>query len=620
MLSYRGAAQVSKDSIYVLPEVCVEASKDNSRIYGVSRVELDSSLLKSGNIGDLLSINTPVFVKSSGPGNLASISLRGCSAQQAAILWNGIDLKASGAGMIDLSLIPAVLFNSVEIIYGGNSALHGSGSIGGSVVLDAENRFIRHRELKAGMYLGSFHTSTQFFSAKSASSSHFLSVAGFRTTAKNDFSFYSQNIRKTNSHAQLHQYGIISEVGWKPNSQHQLKLSIWFQDSDREIPPSLTSISMNASRFDRSFRIVPEWKYFSRPGTFRLKVAWFNDDLYYLERPDAGIVSIDSRIHNYNQIAELGFNRMLGENVSLDAGWQSVNSYADINKYGGKNFHNQHAAWISLLAKTRNQKLKSSMNLRLLVLDNFTFMPVPSLGLEADLPLNFEWKASFSANYRLPAMNDLYWQPGGNENLLPERSRNAETGFVWRPFNGKRLKLALNTTAFYNIITDWIAWVPGTSYFYAANIRKVEMSGLENGIGLELFIHGFILKSHANYTYVVSRYKNKLSGIDESYNKQLIYTPLHRFNGDVSVQWKRYRIGYIHGYTGMLYVTSDNSSSLPPWWIGNVNLGCDFHLRKHAKLQLEFEVRNLWDADYQVVQYYPMPGRGYFLTVIFMLF
>ncbi len=613
-------AQVSKDSIYVLPEVCVEARKDNSRIYGVNRIQLDSSLMKSGNIGDLLSANTPVFVKSSGPGNLASISLRGCSAQQAAILWNGFDLKASGAGMIDLSLIPAMLFNSVEVIYGGNSAIHGSGAIGGSIILDSDHGFTKKSSIRAGVQAGSFHTHTQFLSVSKSTNSFFAEVSAFHAFSRNDFDYTFQNNEKTNNHARLSQYGLIAELGWRPGKRHQISCGVWLQDSDREIPPSLTSISLNATRYDRSFRIVPQWKYFSKAGTYRLKLAWFNDDLYYIEKPESGIISIDSRIHNYNQIAEAGFNRMIGERVSLDAGWQSSISFADINKFGGKNYHNQHAAWISMLAKTRNQKLKSSINLRVLVLEDFTLMPVPSLGVELVLPFNLEWKASVSANYRLPALNDLYWQPGGNLNLLPEKSKNAETGFVWRPELGKRFKIQFSSTVFYSHVTDWIAWIPGTSYFSAANIRQVEMKGIENGFGLEFKSSSLTIKGNTHHAYIISQYRNKLSVLDQSNGKQLIYTPLHRFSGNIFIQWKGYHFRYTHGYTGLLYVTSDNSSSLPPWWTGNLSLSGDFRIRERMKFQVEFEIRNLWDAEYQVVQYYPMPGRGCFLNVAFMVF
>ncbi|MCC6370193.1 MAG: Plug domain-containing protein, partial [Bacteroidia bacterium] len=104
------------------------------------RVESIDSLSKEqfrfNSLADVLNFNSQVYIKSYGPGALASTALRGGNAAQTAVLWNGFNLQNAMLGQTDLSLLPSVLFENVEIEYGGSSSLWGSGAVGGSIRLN----------------------------------------------------------------------------------------------------------------------------------------------------------------------------------------------------------------------------------------------------------------------------------------------------------------------------------------------------------------------------------------------------------------------------------------------------------------------------------------------------
>ncbi|MCZ6521200.1 MAG: hypothetical protein O6848_06880, partial [Bacteroidetes bacterium] len=51
-------------------------------------------------------------------------------------------------------------------------------------------------------------------------------------------------------------------------------------------------------------------------------------------------------------------------------------------------------------------------------------------------------------------------------------------------------------------------------------------------------------------------------------------------------------------------------SSLPSYQTGKINLAKNFHLRK-IRAHLHAQIDNLWDENYQVIAFRPMPGRNY---------
>src|SRR5690606_22428207 len=128
-----------------------------------------------------------------------------------------------------------------------------------------------------------------------------------------------------------------------------------------------------------------------------------------------------------------------------------------------------------------DEKLALSLNLRQLIYSG-TFAPfTPNLGMDWSF-----WKAesqslllktSLGKGYKVPTLNDRYWDPGGNPDLLPEESINGEVGLHW-------LKNGLfswdQSLTFYRMQVDnWIIWLPQGSVWSPENIRDVQNQGIE---------------------------------------------------------------------------------------------------------------------------------------------
>ena len=76
---------------------------------GSRRLELDSAVLaqyRGGTWPTCCRPARPLALKNYGPGQLATIALRGTSAQHTAVLWNGLNIMLPTLGQNDFALLP----------------------------------------------------------------------------------------------------------------------------------------------------------------------------------------------------------------------------------------------------------------------------------------------------------------------------------------------------------------------------------------------------------------------------------------------------------------------------------------------------------------------------------
>jgi iron complex outermembrane receptor protein len=102
--------------------------------------------------------------------------------------------------------------------------------------------------------------------------------------------------------------------------------------------------------------------------------------------------------------------------------------------------------------------------------------------------------------------------------------------------------------------------------------------------------------------------------IKESRQKQLIYVPEHQLNGSVRTVLRNFSAGLTGSYTGKRYTTADNSSSLPGYTLVNFNAGYSFRTGRNI-FDIAFRADNLLNKQYEVIAWYPMPGRSFLLSL-----
>ncbi len=599
------------DTSHQLPVFTINENRISRFSCGLHVEKLDSLQLRSAgcsSIGDVLANTTSSYVKSMGPGSLSAFSMRGCSVYQTAIVWNGIDIRAPGAGMIDITLIPASFFETVEILHGGASSLSGSGVIGGSLILENHPEFKPDKVVVAGITFANFGGNNQQLSVKWSGEKYYTSTTAFRQFSLNNFQYNYANETRKNLHGMQEQKGIMQNVQIKNGNSQSYGYSLWLQESDREIAPSMTSSDNNASRNDASFRFLPSFRFLKGKNSFQLKGSFLYDFLRYREIPGDSIVLINSVITNNSLSAEAEYNHVFVNGIHIGSGINAQLISVDVNSNGGLNKQLQSAGFIDA-RKEWKSKWIVSLSVRHQIVEGYHSFVSPSVGVEGNVLKKLRFRSNFSRNYRIPSLNDRFWQPGGNQDLLPEISINAESGLDYLFDLSELARLGIHSTVFISDISNWISWMPGTNFWSVQNIQHVINRGVESSLELNSRIQNIRYRIKGNYTFVRSTYQNEILKNDLNSGKQLIYVPTHRFSGQLSLTYKLYSLIYQHGYTGRTYVTSDNVEFLPVYDLANVSFSSDLPQYKRISINIHIEIMNIWNKEYQVVQYYPMPGR-----------
>ncbi|MCD4746466.1 MAG: TonB-dependent receptor [Bacteroidales bacterium] len=611
---------IVEDSVYTLTSVNISGTRLNDFSVGLKVDKIDSLVLdiyRSSSIGDVLNSQTPIYIKSYGQGSLATISFRGTSANHTGIYLNGFNINAPNIGMTDLSLIPIFFFKSIEVQHGGASSLFGSGNIGGAIHLNNQPEFNNNKKINLGVSIGSFSDYSSHVKFSRSWKNFYSSTGLLICKSKNDFEFKNLlNEKEKQKNSALFQYGIIQELGFKLSANQILNALVWFQFNEKEIPKTLTSKPNDALQTDKSLRSSLQWKKYTANGSVIAKAAYFNNNLHYNDPDTIQALNIDSKIKTQTIISEFQIKKEFIKNLKFDAGANFTLNIGETINYEKTESQKQVGMFISVVKCFPGIEWSSNLNIRQDLIEGYNVPITPSLGFEGKIWSFLYGRLNISKNFRAPTFNERFWIPGGNENLKPETSWNEEAGIIFKLNKEQKKHSEFSITAYNTIIDNWILWIPQDNFFTVENIQKVWARGIELQGKTKLFIGKFNFNITGGYTYSLSTNQKKVSANDESYKKQLIYVPEHNFYANIIVIFRYIVLNYNQTYTGKCYISRDNTKSIPGYSLGNISLSKRIKFKKQF-LKIQFDINNLWDKEYQAIQYYPMPGRWYKVSVVF---
>lgn len=614
-LLFRGQGTTA-DTIVVLDQVTISASRVSVFAIGqqlVTSDSLDMSIRQGASAGDVLAGMTSLHLKNYGSGTLTTLTMRGTSANHTGLLWNGVRISPPNVGYVDMSLIRADFFESISLLYGGASSQFGSGAIGGSVHLTSAPQFAGHRTttFQAGSSMGSFGQFDQNAKLVLSGRKAFSRTSGFWHSSTNRFPYtdiYGKD-RKL-EHGEFSAAGAFQEFGLRLPHEQSLMAAAWFQYADRNIPPTMTEAVSGANQADRSIRLMAQWKDLNPWGSLELKGAWFNDFIRYTDPR----FEVYSTISTRKALLQAEGTWEILKRVKAFAGSSYAYDLAKLSAYGQDRDESTLALFASLLYPLPSLSWKMVLHLRQEFISSayspFTF------GFSAEGTIAGPWslQASFSRNFRSPTMNERYWVPGGNPDLQPELSWNGDLGTVYRrptPTGAWEIRL----TGFTSLVDQWILWVPGENFWTAQNIRKVWARGVEFSGRQDFTLGNFRFLIMESYSYTRSTNENKLPGIDPSYQKQLIYTPIHKALLKTGMEWNRFGLQVGQTYTGKVFTSSDNTRSIPGYYLLDAQVSSRWSFSRKFQLKLSVNASNILDKEYQVTPFRPMPGINFLASI-----
>lgn len=606
-------AQQEVDTLLLLPQVLVSESLRISREEGRDWERTDSSMtdrLALQNLGDLLAAAHTVFVKNYGPSGISSSSIRGGSASHTAILWNGVNIQNPMLGQTDLSLFPVALADDILWSPGGAATANIQGALGGAIQM--KNSFDQHApRLMMQNAAGSFGAFTNAARLQYGQGKVTGITRIYYHQAKNDFPYLDlHGIPQKVDHGQLKQWGIIQEARFSRRPGSEWDVHLWQQHSYRQLPANRLQLKSVAGQEDNALRTILKWKKWTDKHAFSVTAAYLSDQLNYRDTI-AGIQS-ESQSNTLSIKGTEQFYTAFGS-FDLSLGYQRIR--VNSNNYDFMPLRNAWSANMAFRKTGKSQKWCGEVRLAASYADGYFQPLLPALILKWMPNKWLTAKTSMIRNFRLPTFNDLYWVPGGNPELKPERSWSYEAGIIMTPMTKKgKATYGGSLTGFFRSVDNWILWLPGTSVWSPENARSVWSRGLEAESHVKKEAGKWLWKIDARYSFIRSTNVKAADFAQATLGKQLIYQPAHTGGASLLIRYHQITLFYAHRWSGALFTTSDNSQSLGGYSVGDMHVDQMFKFNRNT-FTLSATVFNCWNKNYEVVEYYPMPGRHFQLKI-----
>ena len=650
--SETGAASWREKGVVTIREVPVWGRRPMKSI-GVQETRLDSLILKENialSIADVLTFNSPIFVKQYGRATLSTVSFRGTGPSHTQVTWNGMRINNPMLGMTDFSMIPSYFIDDASLLHGTSSVNETGGGLGGLVRLSTAPADIRGFGLQYIQGIGMFRTFDEFLRLEWGDEHWQVSTRAVYQSSANDFkyrnrdkkeniyddemnivgSYYPTERNKSGAFDDVH---VLQEVYYDTRRGDRFGLNAWYINSNRELP-LLTTDYADDKQFENrqrehTLRSVLSWDHYRSDWKVAAKAGYIHTWMAYDYRKDPGSGIMNSITRSRNKV-DTFYGQADGEytpngNWFFTAGISAHQHLVEsidkdiILQQGGKDIVGYDKGRIELSASVSakwrpTERLGLSAVLREEMYGT-KWATVPAFFADCQLSKrgNIVAKASVSRNHRFPTLNDLYFLPGGNPDLRSESGFSYEAGLSFAVGKENVYSLSGSASWYDQHIDDWILWLSTPKGFFSPrNIKQVHAYGVEMQASLAVIpARDWKLTMNGTFSWSPSINEGEpISPADQSVGKQLPYEP--EFSATVTgrLTWRSWGLLYQFCYYSERYTMSSNditlSGRLTSYLMNNLSLDKAFAL-KWADLTLKGTVNNLFNEEYLSVTARPMP-------------
>lgn len=543
------------------------------------------------NLSELLRFQSQVYIKENGRGAVSSPSFRGTSAGHTAFVWNGININSNFLGQGDVNNIPLFGYDQLEVKAGGGSVQYGSSAIGGSIHLN--NNLDFNKGFGAALYseVASFDTYNNFAKASFSNDKFSFKVSGNYFISQNDYEVPEKEY--INRNGRYYNTSVNVGASYKIAPHQTISWQNQIFDGSQYYPIFVEN--GNKTKYKaQTLRSLLAWDIHKSKLSNSLKVAYTEDNFQYfgdIDKPK------ESGAEGKNYIFKNDFNYFITPKINVNVIGEFQVNKGEGYQSGIGDISRNMGSVAGLVRYFATQDLRFEAGVKKDFVEDISSPLLYSFSGKWNAMKWYNIGMSVSRNLRIPSFNDLYWEKGGNPDLLPETSTNLDMDLE---FSFGDFKITLSP--YYMDVKNYINWLPTPYGYWAAfNTYKAEIYGLESQVTFNKNFgkHGFRL--NAGYTY--SKSTNKETGM------QMVYVPIHKAFGNIDYQYNFLRV-YVQGlFNGLTYTTTDEkrADAIDSYFVLNTGISATL-LKKYT---LGFKVNNITNTVYQTVSYYPMPKRNY---------
>jgi outer membrane cobalamin receptor len=574
-------SQVTLDTVFEMPPVVITATRlslpADASAWPVEVLESEEVT----DLADVLGQSVAADVRSYGyKGHMAFSFLGGVAASRVLILYNGVPMNTRRDGVIDLSLIPMMPGDRVEVVKGPLSALYGSSAIGGVLNVIPSKKDGLSATLGAtdqmGMNVG-------------ARAVHNFGILGMRATGSyltNPGFRHNDDVSRYNGNAALwvdpiealhlevdagytsRELGVpgpapdASDTAFvMPSFGDSLVTSLYDNQGDNLLTASLKTSFSPLQNFTTSLALYAVQQDF----TYNCKYQGYNPDFTtytalatnnYSDTRLGGDLQITGTIAEFLTLAggaSIVQETFEGTQIAADS---ATDTTLKDTTWAAEDV--QLGAWVEALVEAGIFTPSAAVRL-----DNSaqygTFIS-PEGGVRVEIiPQKVNISAAYGQAFRAPSFNDLYWPAdffsGGDSTLVAETGQSATLSATIRPFAFLRFSLA----GTWKDIKDMISWSPDSAGFWRpSNVDQVTILGAEFSTNWRIADGLFsgslgVAYNDAAETRTIVTYSDWMTGQTRTaeVTRQAAFIPPLSIKGNLAVQaWNGGKIAANLAWTG----------------------------------------------------------------------
>ena len=604
-LAADAAAQILPDSTIELPEAVVESEAD-ARLTTARLNRIDARALESApnaNVADVLARTGTVYIQRYGPSGLATASFRGAGSKNTAIYLDGLLLSDPQSNEIDLAVIPLVMIESIDVQHGAGSSSASSGSIGGSVFLNTFKPASRSLKITGE---GGHYGKMRLGATGGTTIGQFrVAAAGEVSEFEGDYPYTNTTLigapEQTREGADKSLASAFVSAEYTSDS-HQITASGWLNSVERGLPGPGNAPPAGARQWDdlrrgwiRSHHVLDRW-------VVDLSAVATSNELRYVNQSTG---SNDTTIANSASFAA-DAERVIGSNLLLAVGLKTGPDWSpEVTEW--RTSLSSEATWalgnLFILPSILFESRSSSFG------DAHAVVPRLGFALHLDRDKRFFLKSNLGRSYRIPSFLERFWVPGGNPDLGPEDGWSIDGGIAGKM--GRTQPFEFEATAFFTQLENQIAWFPsfaatGLQIWTPYNVGRTHTYGFE--YSAELVRRIGLATLHVGLSGLLNRTIDLSDENAASYERQLRYVPQATNGVFVRADLEPFSFDISGRHVGPRYVTSDESMQIDGFFVLDALVSYRIPIT-HASTRIALQAENLFDADYSVIRFYPMPPR-----------
>ena len=632
--------------VHQIPDVTVSVRKTPQAVKATSPLQvmgkMEMERLGVHEVADAVRHFSGVTVKDyGGIGGLKTISVRSLGTQHTGVIYDGVAVSDCQSGQVDISRFSLDNVSQLTMTIGQSDDIYQTArafASAGVLTIQTsrpdfqETSYHVNANLKAGSF-GLVNPSVLYNQRITDNTSFSIYGDFLRADGNYPFKMWNGNTlidsKRNNSDIRTYRAEATLYTSFTPKQDLQVKAYLF--DSERGLPGGVIYDNPYAAErlFDKNY--FGQFRYENRFSD-RLKLQALGKFNYSWNRDynDEASGITDDRYRQTETYLSATLWGDLGKGFSLSLAQdfaynylhttldqcQFPQRYTLLTALGAQYQRNSFTATASLL----NTYITEDVRIGTAAADRKRLSPAFSVSWKPFEEIGLRFRASYKDIFRTPTFNDLYYLVIGNSSLRPETTKQGNLGVTW---SGSMLGfldfLSLSADTYYNKVKDKIVAVPTMFVWKMMNVGKVETIGVDVNLSAESRVTDW-LKFYLTTNYSFMQAEDVTDPDSKTWRNQIVYTPRHSGGGNFTIETPWINLSYNVTYASERYTLAQNLPDyrIKPYSDHGISLSRKFSWKRH-QLRVQLDALNLSGKNYEVIRFYPMPGRNYKLSINYYL-